>query len=564
MGQDIKAEERALNKIFSVDYYFQIPYYQRPYAWTDKETGELLDDIREAEANNRESPYFLGSIVLEKKEGQNLADVIDGQQRLTTLTILFCVLRELSENKNFKSAFNNCIREEGNPLTDESDHFRLCVRDNDKEFFEKHVQKEGAIENFVKIHNIENFTDSQRCMYENSKYLWKELKAKDQSERESLAKFLMQYCYLVVVSASNRKSAHRIFSVLNTRGLDLLPTDILKADIIGNLPKDERESYTEIWEDIEERLGRENFRDLFTHIRMIHMKKKVQEALEEEFRESVIGKASPERLISFMDDTLKPMANAYRIVSEAKYQSSSEAEKVNAYLKYLNRIDNKDWIPPAICFFDKHEDNQDALLKFICDLERLAYTLFVLRKNVNERITRYARIIQAIQSGEDLYREDLDDGKLTLQLSENEKTEMKEKLGEDIYKVKLVCKPLLLRLDSLLADKVAEYTIPIISVEHVLPQNPRDNSKWASWFPNEQERQDWTHKLANLVLLSRKKNSQASNFEFDRKKEKYFKEGGAAIFALTNRVTLENEWTPDILQKRQKMLIDSLCKEWRL
>lgn len=564
MGQDIKAEERALKKIFSIDYYFQIPYYQRPYAWTDKETGELLDDICEAERNSQGTPYFLGSIVLEKKEEQSSADVIDGQQRLTTLTILFCVLRELSENENFKSALNDCIREKGSPLTDESDHFRLCVRDSDKEFFEEHVQREGAIEEFVGIQNIEDFTDSQKCMHENAKYLWSELKEKSQHERESLAKFLMQYCYLVVVSASSRKSAHRIFSVLNTRGLDLLPTDILKAEIIGNLPQGEREFYTEIWEDIEERLGRENFKDLFTHIRMIHMKKKAKEALEEEFREGVIGTATPEHLKSFMDDTLKPIAAAYQVVSEAKYQSSKEAEKINAHLKHLGRIDNKDWIPPAICFFNKYKDDQAALLKFIRDLERLAYTLFTLRKNVNDRITRYARIIQAIQGGEDLYREDLAEGKLTLQLSKNEKTEMKERLGEDIYKVKLVCKPLLLRLDSLLADKGVEYTDPVISVEHVLPQNPKDGSKWVSWFPDEQERQEWTHKLANLVLLSRKKNSQASNFEFDRKKEEYFKKGGAVTFALTQGVTLQNEWTPDVLQKRQKDLIDRLCKEWRL
>ena len=563
MEQNIKAEEKALRKIFCVDYYFQIPYYQRPYAWTDKEVGELLDDICEAETNNRESPYFLGSIVLEKKEGHNHADVIDGQQRLTTLTILFCVLRELSESKEFKSAFNNCIREEGDPLTDESDHFRLCIRDSDKEFFEKHVQEEGAIKRFIDIHNIEDFTDSRKCMHGNAKYLWNELNKKTQSERESLAKFLMQNCYLVVVSASSRKSAHRIFSVLNTRGLDLLPTDILKADIIGSLPSDEHESYTEKWDNIEERLGRDNFKNLFTHIRMIYMKKKAQEALEEEFQENVIGETNPERLRSFINDTLEPMARAYQIVSEAKYQSPKEAEKVNASLKHLGRIDNKDWIPPAICFFNKYKDDQGALLKFIRDLERLAYTLFTLRKNINERITRYAEIIRAIQNGEDLYKEDISEKKLALQLSENEKAEMRGKLNEPIYEVPQTCKPLLLRLDSLLADTGAEYAEKIISVEHVLPQNPKDCSEWCKCF-NEQERQYWTHRLANLVLLSKKKNTQASNLEFNQKKDKYFNKGGTTIFSLTQKVISEDEWTPDVLQKRQKDLLDRFYREWRL
>lgn len=565
MGKDIKAEEKVLAKIFSDDYSFQIPYYQRPYAWTDKETGELLSDISEAATNNPESPYFLGSIVLNEAEERQGYEVIDGQQRLTTLTILFCVLRDLSGDKKDKDEVNEYIRAKGNSLAGRSDHFRLTTRSLDKDFFEKHVQKEGSIEKFVNIKNTEtsDFTDSRQLMYENAKYLWDELEGKDQSERKNLAAFMVQYCYLVVVSASNRKSAHRIFSVLNTRGLDLLPTDVLKADIIGNLPYNEHESYTEKWDDIEEELGRENFRDLFTHIRMIHMRRKAQEALDEEFLKHIINKENSDNLRSFMNDTLEPMAKAYQIVSEANYQSSSEPEKINTHLENLGRIDNKDWIPPAICFFDKYKDNQDALLKFIRDLERLAYTLFTLRKNVNERILRYARIIREIQNGEDIYKEDINEKKFTLQLSQKEKDEMIEKLNGPIYEVQQVRKPLLLCLNTLLADKEVKYTEKVISVEHVLPQNPKKDSEWLKCFSDEQ-RQNWTHRLANLVLLSKKKNAQASNYEFKQKKEEYFKKRRISTCALTLGVITEDKWTPDILQKRQKYLIDILCKEWRL
>lgn len=143
---------------------------------------------------------------------------------------------------------------------------------------------------------------------------------------------------------------------------------------------------------------------------------------------------------------------------------------------------------------------------------------------------------------------------------------MLEALNGPIYEVKQVCKPLLLRLDSLLADKGVEYTSNIISVEHVLPQNPKEGSNWleSESFPNEDCRQYWTHKLANLVLLSKRKNSEASNFEFEQKKEKYFKTDKRTMFALTQEAIVENEWTPDILKERQKRLIDCFKKEWRL
>ena len=80
----------------------------------------------------------------------------------------------------------------------------------------------------------------------------------------------------MVIKASNSNSAHRIFSVLNARGLELLPTDILKSEIIGQVIKANESEYTEKWETIEEDLGRDSFRDLFGHIHMIHVKRKPQ------------------------------------------------------------------------------------------------------------------------------------------------------------------------------------------------------------------------------------------------------------------------------------------------
>ena len=98
MPEAIKASEQNLDKVFCNDYMFEIPYYQRPYAWTTEEVGELLDDLLFAMDKDAEAPYFLGSIVLIKGDSPD-SKVIDGQQRLTTLTILLCTMRELAENR---------------------------------------------------------------------------------------------------------------------------------------------------------------------------------------------------------------------------------------------------------------------------------------------------------------------------------------------------------------------------------------------------------------------------------------------------------------------------------
>ncbi|MDQ1066324.1 hypothetical protein QFZ32_001764 [Streptomyces canus] len=108
------------------------------------------------------------------------------------------------------------------------------------------------------------------------------------------------------------------------------------------------------------------------------------------------------------------------------------------------------------------------------------------------------------------------------------------------------------------------YDHPLITVEHVLPQNPKADSQWVELF-DEEQRAQWTHRLGNLVLLNRAKNSAAQNYDFTAKKAKYFTgRGGVAPFALTSQVLQHAEWTPEVLKARQEELLGVLFGEWRL
>ena len=100
-------------------------------------------------------------------------------------------------------------------------------------------------------------------------------------------------------------------------------------------------------------------------------------------------------------------------------------------------------------------------------------------------------------------------------------------------------------------------------MEHVLPQTPADDSEWIKWFPESQDRQCWVHRLGNLALLTRKKNSAASNYEFSRKKTAYFTHSGVSPFPLTTQVLTHAAWTPDIIQARQQHMLKRLSDHWR-
>ena len=564
--REIEAQELVLNDIFSNKYFFEIPPYQRPYAWTTEQVSALLDDLRSAmdgyEKIEETPPYFLGSMVLIQGQGSTRAEVVDGQQRLTTLTILLCVLRELSEKQDQKDELDNFIKTRGGTITGIAPQFRLSLREKDREFFEKNVQKIGCIGKFLEEKSSQS-TDSRQRIYENTQYFWNELQADDfnESQRVRLAQFLIQRCYLVLVSTSDIDGAYRIFAVMNDRGLDLLPTDILKSEIIGAIEdKGDQKEYTNKWETIENYLGREGLKNLFAHIRMIELKEKQQETLNKEFREKVLGGDRLKELpkVDFIDKILEPRAEVYWEIKKIKCNSPEESikAKIENDLRFLGRLDNFDWEPPAILFFEKQKNKYKELAKFTHDLERLAYSLFIQRVWENGRIKRYAGVLKAIENNSEMYS-----GDSNLQLTLWEKRETLRCLNEPIPS--RVIKPLLLRLTELISDDNMTYDREKVSVEHVLPRNPAPGSKWLSWF-SDKEREFWTDRLANLVLLSRRKNAKAQNYDFDEKKNKYFGGKNVSTHAVTVQVINEEEWTPQVLERRQKALIDLLKKEWRL
>lgn len=549
----IAAHERLLLNVFSDEYVFTIPRYQRPYSWQTEQAGDLFDDLVGAMGDSggdvaAQPPYFLGSIVLIKSALSPKADVVDGQQRLTTLTILLSALREISEGASVHQ-LHKYICATGDAFAGTEDLYRLSIRSQDQDIFETNIQTPGALAAFVAQGAGVDLKDSQLRILENARFLRDKLLGLPPQMRVRLGMFLIQRCYLVVVSASDRESAYRIFAVMNDRGLDLSPTDILKAVVTGALP----EKYVDVWDDLEEELGRDGFRDLFSHIRMVFAKRKMQRTLSAEFEESVLARTTPG---DFVDKVLKPYAKTFAKLSEG-FEGGVAADETNRLLHHLRRLDNFDWIPPALAYLARHSD-ETARLDFVRDLERLAYAMFVLRYNVNARLGRYAAVLDAVE------RDHAATLAKALDLNDAEKADVRAALDGPIYPMLRVRLPLLQRLDSLLAASGVSYDPKVVSIEHVLPQTPADTSGWTQTFPDAALRAHWVHRLANLVLLSRAKNSQASNYDFDVKKTQYFNKGNVVTFALTSQVLNEPIWTPAVLDRRQRTLVDALATEWRL
>lgn len=561
MSKKIIGAEYPLAKIFSSDFEYVIPSYQRPYAWTVDEASELFDDLYAFYKSEPEEGYFLGSIVLIKQESVPYAEVIDGQQRLTTLTILLSALASILKG-NQRDTLSKYIQEPGNEFEDLDPKPRLTLRERDKDFFSTYVQA-LKFEELFELDEKSLDNESQVNIQNNSrlflKRIAKELNNDAQQIKEFVA-FLLQRCFLVAVSTPSQQSAFRVFSVMNSRGLDLQPTDIIKADIIGQLATDkERDEYNERWEDMEVELGRDGFNDLFTYVRMIYAKEKSKKSLLEEFRTQVLSAVKkPEPLIS---EVLEPFASALATVQRANYEAASHSEEVNAYLRWLNRIDNSDWLPVAMLFLSRKKNEPGYVSWFFSRLERLAAYMHVCALNINERIERYNNVIEAVEDAHSL-----SSPVQAVELTGDEKSQMLTALNGNIYELTPRRRNyLILRLDAFLSDGGASYDPSVLTIEHVLPKTVNAGSEWAALWPDEQVRKDWVHKIANLVPLNRRRNSQAQNYDFAEKKSAYFSgKKGISSYVLTTQVLNSPQWTPEHVAARQKELLEVLEENWRL
>lgn len=561
MTSEIKGEQRSIGRMFSDEFEFQVPPYQRPYLWETEHAGDLLDDLLGfmGETNvpvNKLDPYFLGSIVL-IKNSEPTAQIVDGQQRLITLTILLSVLRALVPN-DFADGITKRIYEVEDPVAGFAARFRLHPKAQDASFFERYIQREGGIANLKQVNRAE-LSDSRRHMAENALYIYNQLEQIPIEKRIRLVQFIIQRCLVIIVSTPDLNSAFRIFTVLNDRGLELDAADILKADIIGRISTEQQQSYTYKWEEIEEDLGRSDFEALLRHILTLNRGPWRKETNLEEFRRFVVQKINDP--IALIDNTLIPYADVYSTIRDEDYQHPTGTDDINTSLHWLNRIPESTWTPAAMEYLTHHKDDPNALNTFFRDLERLAVGLMLARTTFNTRIQRYGKVLEAIRSNANL-----SDAASPLQLTADERHNMLNVLHGNIYnQYGRVRQYLLLRLDSLLSTKDAVYSYPVITIEHVLPQTPAANSEWITWFPTAELRNQWVHKLGNLVLLSRRKNMLAGRLSFEKKKATYFTtHSGVSSFALTTQVLREHEWTPEVVKRRQDELVKLLRNLWRL
>ena len=570
----IEAKETNLNKLFSSDFKYKIPFYQRPFSWGETQFDLLIDSILES-MNNVEG-HFLGAILLQEKSPGKY-DLVDGQQRITALAILMAVIRDNTDSGDIQQEMQKCIYQEENKLRRLHESMRIQPWEKTESLFRKYIFTSHGTEQYIEDFNTgkidyNNDVESPEFhLYEAIK-TFREKLPKEPNELWNFVYHMLNDVYMVyMITKSDLNSAFRLFHTLNTAGLDLSPSDILKAENLGVIEGDKMQrQYADIWQSIEDELGRSALSDIVSFIRTIKKKEKAKFGIYQEYQE-IFASGSLERGSKFID-YVKEIAQIYRekvVDPNIKGSDSKGNSKYKATVNLMNRfILFTDWIPPLIAFYYKFRLD-DQMASFLSRLEKKIIVEWVANFSETERLTSIGRLIKTIEEeatpgavlGKMLTQKSPETTKVRVIDFSND-TASKELLLKALNDKRFyflhsgkLARYLLLRTDMRMWELENFSGYPgTVTVEHILPQTPDINGEWVSLFTKE-ERDEWTNRIGNLVLLSRRKNSRAQNYDFLRKKDIYFKES-STYFRITREIEDIPKWTLKELKERDSSLVD--------
>ncbi|GAA8502074.1 DUF262 domain-containing protein [Helicobacter pylori] len=575
---EMKPDKKSLKKILVVgnDTYYQIPIYQRPYQWGKEQCEELLNDLFENYEDHGEDDYFCGSLVFIKSDKDNKTDVVDGQQRLSTFILLAKVLATLYDkdlNENCKISRDFLEKSLGD--TEGEKRKRLIFNTiglNAKDDFQDALKFFDDLDASKGEGSKSNAPSKGKNSYlKNAICLINYLREKEIENINDFIKWLYFKVVFIRTTCSNISMALKIFNVLNSRGLPLHAIDVFKAELLKKLAKEkDQEEFVSRWNALRQKCldneskfpkRKENKREkdaaeiLFswylTYLNPVTSGKNMEERLADQF----------ERLNKPPLEYLKGIENFYNAYCEVL-----EMQDRHAHL--LSYLASDFWCIILCTSILHHYSDQDIeALKEL--LVKFYYQNWVAeqkepKKQTNCNIIKALKEKKSVENIASIVKKYLDDdnNKITQNFREKLKDdhlyEKHKKASKNSW-----LKPILILVEYFMSDDPRPKRIQTndFHVEHILPQKPTLSSQWAKDF-SEEERERYTHSLANLTLLGGKKNTKASNLDFKDKKKIYMGEEKKTFRAMTcYKMTIDiahnyTEWTPKSLEKREKDLMN--------
>jgi uncharacterized protein with ParB-like and HNH nuclease domain len=598
MSKKIEFTDLAIQKLFQN--FYVIPDYQREYVWAEKEVLQLLNDIYEEFSDNPDSEYFLGSIVVCKSSESHKFEVIDGQQRLITLSLVLNNLRRIykATNENYTSIekllFSETITEAGDTINSnivdilyegKEVLYDLYKADIDADIDPKMVEGLPGKTIFDAHKHISFFIDGN-------------FKFKDRIP--TIKKFLgyfLNKVKLIQIETPEIGNALKIFETINERGLSLDQVDLLKNLLFRQISRKDFQKLKKDWEKFKKSIvgGKEKEKPLrfLRYFIVANYQSSKDKNRDPIVREDDIYHwfVQNEKLCNYKSDSfgfvrkIQENASFYIDLLKNRYNGQS-----NYNLENIFRLVGSAFKQHFILLLSAKNLKRELFDHFLLQLETLLFYYNITKeppRDLEKRFAMWAEEIRKVRKKNELNdfiesrmkpdvenrTRNFDSNFLELNANSMQKYKLKYILGKIALYVDNQ------RIGDTQSISIANYVKRSIHIEHILPENPE--KELLNSFSNGDKNlyNEYMLKLGNLTLLERPINTSIKRNFYATKCIEYSK----SIFYLTksltnlenvgkntsiNRINLElkcfKNWDREAINERHKMLLNLANKIWKI
>lgn len=538
-----------------------VPEYQRSYAWTEDEVSQLWADLIDAIANSRPE-YFIGPIVVKNSpSGEN--ELIDGQQRITTMLIILSVLRSIfrenGEPKRADLLTTRFFGDEDIVTLQIIDKFKMNEENGAtyRDFISKEV---GA--SLIKTELTKHQKKHSNYLLLNAYLTMQFLVRKYMGDTFNSARLLSVVALLeekvkvLVLSVNDEADAYQIFETLNDRGRSLDTLDLLKNHLFSKA-KSSLHEVKHKWAILKENLLDSDPKNRF----LSH------------FWTSLHGRGSSSGLFRAMRDSTSTaqeavlfanqLADSSRIY-EALHSGSSPlwndySSETRKNIDVLRLLDAQQALPILLAAFDKFSPDEFGKLTRLLVVMAVRYN-FIGEERTGVAANYYSDIPRPIRQG-------------TITKAAQVFSQLKiiypsDASFIDAFKVKMVtdskrARYILAEIENSQSafEKIVNSDPDYVNLEHILPKNINQHWSPSQTLVSVDEHRFYVNRLGNLALVPKDKNKKGGSKSFEEKKSEIFSK--CQEFSTTSGIVEYDFWSRSAIEERQAMLANLAVHAWK-
>ena len=563
---NFKTENNTYRKLIGNGLTYQIPRFQRDYSWTSEEWEDLWSDILGTIQEDGEPAHYMGYLVLQSQD-EKCFDVIDGQQRLTTLSLIaLAVLKNLTrlieegknpdQNKQRMEQIRNTYIGYLDPVTLVT-RSKLTLNRNNDSYFQTYLVPLGHLP-------VRGFHASEHSL--RKAFEWFDRRVRDYAKKRggdegvalaSLVETMSDRLFFTVINVTDELNAYKVFETLNARGVRLSSTDLLKNYLFSVLHKqnehpNEMQALEDRWESMVSRLGSESFPDFLRS----HWNSRKTFVRQSDLFKTIRGKVTDRAAVFELLREMEEDMDTYLALT------NPEASHWNASLKnhasQLRMFRVRQPFPLILAAHRALQDDQFPTVLRACVMIAFRYNVIGNQPTNEQERAYYAAAQKLNQSASSNATNVLESLQEIYPKDEAFKAVFADKIirTTDSRNNRIV-RYILCELERQHSGQDNDFESDAFNVEHVLPQN--SEAGWEQF--TDEDAEAMVYRIGNMALLAKGANKDISNTAYAIKRPVLQASG----FGLTQKLGEENaDWTPDRIAARQKLLAKLATAIWRI